>query len=74
MLLLRAVDAVTSVAQAGDDVAVLVQVVVLGAQVDIHIGVSLVQGLDAFRSGDQAVNSRIFRGFNYLPYDFVNGD
>ena len=35
--LLGAVDTVTSVAQAGDDVAVLVQVVVLGAQVDIHI-------------------------------------
>ena len=52
--LLGAVDTVTSVAQAGDDVAVLVQVVILGAQVDIHIGVSLVQGLDAFRSGDQA--------------------
>ena len=52
--LLGAVDAVTSVAQAGDDVAVLVQVVVLGAQVDVHIGVSLVHGLDAFRSGDQA--------------------
>ena len=30
--LLGAVDTVTSVAQAGDDVAVLVQVVVLGAQ------------------------------------------
>ena len=41
--LLGAVDAVTSVAQAGDDIAVLVQVVVLGAQVDIHIRVSLVQ-------------------------------
>ncbi len=52
--LLGAVDTVTSVAQAWDDVAVLVQVVVLGAQVDIHIGVSLVQGLDALperRSG-----------------------
>ena len=52
--LLGAVDTVASVAQAGDDVAVLIQVVVLGAQVDVHIGVSLVQGLDAFRSGDQA--------------------
>ena len=51
--LLGAVDTVTSVAQAGDDVAVLVQVVVLSAQVDVNIGVSLVQGLNAFRSSDQ---------------------
>ena len=51
----RAVDAVAGIAQAGNDVAVLVQVVVLSAQVDVNIGVSLVQGLDAFRSGDQTV-------------------
>ena len=43
--LLGAVDAVACVAQTGDDVAILVQVVVLCAEVDVHIGVCLVQGL-----------------------------
>ena len=52
-IFLRAVDAVAGIAQAGNDVAVLVQVVVLSAQIDVNIGVSLVQGLNAFRSSDQ---------------------
>ena len=37
------------VAQAGDDVAVLVQVVILCAEVDVHIGMCLVQGLDVYK-------------------------
>ena len=40
--LLGAVDAVACVAQTGNDIAVLVQVVVLCAEVDIHIRVCLV--------------------------------
>ena len=51
--LLGAVDTVAGIAQTGNDVAVLVQVVVLCTEVDVHIGVCLVQGLDAFRSSDQ---------------------
>ena len=38
LFLLGAVDTVARVAQTGDDVAVLVQVIVLGAQIDVHIG------------------------------------
>ncbi len=45
--LLGAEDTVTGVAQTGDDVAVLVQVVILCTEVDVHIRVCLVQGLDA---------------------------
>ena len=40
--LLGAVDTVAGIAQTGNDVAVLVQVVVLCAEVDIHIRVCLV--------------------------------
>ena len=39
--LLGAEDAVAGVAQTGDDVAVLVQVVVQRSTVDVHIGVAL---------------------------------
>ena len=49
LFLLGTVDTVACIAQAGHDVAVLVQVVILCAQVDIHIRVCLVQCLDAFR-------------------------
>lgn len=51
---LGAVDTVACVTQAGHDVTVLVQVVILGTQIDIDIGVCLVQGLNAFRSSNQA--------------------
>ena len=47
--LLGAEDAVAGVAQTGDDVAVLVQVVVLGAQIDVHIGVALIDEFHALR-------------------------
>lgn len=53
-ILLRAEDTVAGVAQAGDDVAVVVQLLVQGADIDVHIGVGLMQGLQALGRGHQA--------------------
>src|SRR5699024_9868003 len=52
--LLCTIDTVAGVAQAGDDVALLVQALVQGAQVDLDVGVGGAQGLDAFGRADQA--------------------
>ena len=52
-VLLGAVDTVACIAQTGHDVAILVQAVVLCAQIDVHIGVCLVQSLDALRCAQQ---------------------
>ena len=51
--LLGAENAVAGVAQAGDDVAVLVEVIVERASVDVDVGELLLNGLDALGSGDE---------------------
>ena len=53
LFLLGAVDTVAGIAQTGYDVAVLVQAVVLCAQIDVHIGVCFVQSFDALRCTQQ---------------------
>ena len=53
MKLLRAENAVARVAEAGDDVAVLVEMIIECAGVDVDVGVLLLNGLDAFGSGDE---------------------
>ena len=44
-MLLGAEDAVAGIAQAGNDVAVLVQVIVHRTHIDVHIGMNLLQVL-----------------------------
>ena len=46
-------DTVTGVAQAGDDIAVLVQLLVQCADIDVHIGVGLMQSLQTLRGSNQ---------------------
>ena len=53
-LLLGAEDAVAGVAQAGDDVAVVVQLFVQSGHIDVHIGVILLHPLHALGSADDA--------------------
>src|SRR5262245_17007008 len=45
---------VAGVAEAGDDVGLVVQVRVEGGEVDGYIGVGGLQAFDAFRGGDEA--------------------
>ena len=45
---------VASVAQAGDDVALLVEMTVHGAEENRHVGMILLQLANPFRSGEQA--------------------
>ena len=52
-LLLGTEDPVASIAQAGDDVAVVVQVQVHGSHIHIYIGMLLADTLCAFGSGDK---------------------
>ena len=52
-MLLGAEDAVAGIAQAGNDVAVLVQVIVHRTHIDVHIGMNLLQVLNAFRGSYQ---------------------
>ena len=51
--LLRAEDPVAGIAQAGDNVAVLVEVIVHSAAEDVHIGVVLLDEFDAFGGSQQ---------------------
>ena len=53
MYLLRAEDTVTGIAQTGDDVAVIVQLLVQCADIDVHIGVGLMQSLQTLRGSNQ---------------------
>lgn len=53
-ILLGAEDAVACIAQAGDDVAVLVQLFILCGNINVNIGVCFVQGFQSFRGGNQA--------------------
>ena len=50
--LLRAEDPVAGVAQAGDDVAVLVELFIHGGDVDLHVGVVGADALDALGGGE----------------------
>ena len=51
--LLGAEDPVAGIAQTGDDVALLIQVIVQSTGIDIHVGVLLLQELDALGSGHE---------------------
>ena len=53
-ILLGAKDAVACIAQAGDDVAVLVQLFILCGNINVNIGVCFVQGFQSFGGGNQA--------------------
>ena len=53
-ILLGAEDAVACIAQAGDDVAVLVQLFILCGNINVNIGVCFVQGFQSFGGGNQA--------------------
>ena len=52
--LLGAEDTVAGIAQAGNDVLVLVQMVIQGSAVDLHIGVSVLQSPQTLGSGNDA--------------------
>ena len=52
--LFGSVEAVAGIAEAGNDVAVVVQIVVDGGGVDRDAGLGSLQPLDAFRRGQQA--------------------
>ncbi len=54
-----AVHSVAGVAQAWDDVAFFVEVVVEGGGVDGDVGVCVAEFLDAFWSGDEADHSEV---------------
>ena len=49
----RAEDAVARIAQAGDDVAVFVEAVIDGGDVDGDVGMRCIDGAHAFRRGDE---------------------
>ena len=51
---LRAEDSVARVAKTGDDIAVVVEVIVQRGDKDVDIGVILLHALDAFGSADNA--------------------
>ena len=53
-ILLGAEDAVACIAQAGDDVAILVQLFILCGNINVNIGVCFVQGFQSFGGGNQA--------------------
>ena len=48
----RSVNTVTSVTQAGNDVGVLVEMVIDGARINMYVGVLLGQRLEALGRGD----------------------
>ena len=54
--LLGAEDPVAGIAQTGDDVALLIQVIVQSTGIDIHVGVLLLQ--DNHRDASLSVNNR----------------
>ena len=50
--LLSAENAVASIAQAGDDIAVVVELFIQSGTVDVHVGMIVLHALDAFGRGD----------------------
>ena len=59
-LLFRAKNAVTGIAQTGQDVAVFIQTVIEGGCINLDIGVFTVQALYPFRSCDQTNELDVF--------------
>ncbi len=57
--LLGAEDPVARVAQAGNDIAMLIEVLIQRADIEIYIRVRLGKGLHAFRSGNDAQEMQV---------------
>lgn len=51
-MLLGAEDPIAGVAQTGDDIAVVVELLIQSGAVDIHVGVIMMHPLNALGSGD----------------------
>ena len=69
----RAEDAVAGIAQAGDDVAVLVEMVVDGCDVDGDVGMRCIDGVYAFRRSDKAQEDDALRTLLFQEVERCDG-